>query len=71
MELNFFIALSAVLAVFCGYLWIKLGNMRSIADAYMKSAANAWKAHDLVLECNIELHEKILRIKSVLGKPHD
>ena len=67
-ELEFFIVLSAALAVYCGYLWMKLGNMRRIADAYMKSAANAWKAHDMVLECNIDLHEKILRIKSVLGR---
>jgi len=68
MELEFFIALSAVLAVAVGYLWISLGTERKLKDAYMKSAANAWKAHDLVLECNIELHEKILRIKSVLGR---
>ena len=67
MNDGYLIALSAVLGFACGYLWISLGTERKLKDAYMKSASNAWKAHDTLLECNIELHEKILRIKATLG----
>lgn len=68
MELeHIYLGLDALLAFGCGYLWVGLNTERKLKNIYKKRVEVTWKAHETLLHANIELHEKILRIKATLG----